>query len=292
MNSSVHSFLVMGYRSGSFPLVRFMVVLVLLVLLSLPVVVLSQTRVSQTPNYFKTLLSATTVQFSGLRGEGAMDCQGRGMCRAHMLGKAESRAVNHAASVTAEGRFTMQNGRLHFILTGISSERGTASDAMSIADVHSFPFDAKTELPREIARTLGFVGVQVHKSRYPESAPGVFPVHATYSVGLQATARPTTSDHSHLSRGGAVISFEILRPMVVSVFVVKADGERVATVLTNVRMEGSETPQRLVWNGEDSTGRLVGSSNYHVEVRCTLPESGMTFAESVALSDIVVAAQR
>jgi hypothetical protein len=54
--------------------------------------------------------------------------------------------------------------------------------------------------------------------------------------------------------------------------------------MENNTIEGSETLQTLAWNGLNKAGKRVASGKYRVEVRCVLPESGASFAESVPVN--------
>ena len=213
------------------------------------------------------------VTFLGGQGDGGQPCAGFGMCRGTMLNENESAASSSRdeRSVIAQGRFSLQNGKLHFILTHVAASNGT-----NITNINSFPFDHDTELPRDMARSLGFASVRVFKSRYPASMEGVFPVQAKFSTGLNAAAVPAPRGERHAS-----VSFEVLRQMNVSVFVLDAQGNRVATLLNNATIEGSETTQQLVWNGKNDAGKRMASGVYRVEVRSVLPESGTSFGEVV-----------
>lgn len=175
-------------------------------------------------------------------------------------------------SLAAEGRFTMQDGKLFFILTNLTSP----NNGVSLADIKSFPIDFDTELPRDIARGLGFANVKVFKSRYAATAQGVYEMQAKFSTGLNASVVPAPRGERHAS-----VSFDVLRQMNVSVVVLDANGKRVATLLENKTIEGSETAQMLSWNGKNDAGKNVASGEYRVEVRCILTDSGASFAESV-----------
>ncbi len=214
------------------------------------------------------------VTFLGTKGDGGSPCDGIGMCRGAMLNENESATASSRdeRSVLAQGRFSLQNGKLNFILTHVAASNGT-----NITNINSFPFDHDTELPRDMARSLGFASVRVFKSRYPASMEGVFPVQAKFSNGLNAASVAAPRGERHAS-----VSFEVLRQMNVSVFVLDAQGNRVATLLNNVTIEGSETAQNLVWNGKNDAGKRMASGAYRVEVRSVLPESGASFAENVA----------
>jgi hypothetical protein len=231
---------------------------------------LAQTR---TVAPIKITLKPQTVTFLGTKGDGGSPCEGTGMCRGTMLRENESLASfpRTEKSVTAEGRFTMQDGKLHFILTHISSANGA-----NLTNISSFPFDRHTELPRDMARSLGFTSVTVIKSRYSASMEGIFPVQAKFSVGLNAASVPAPRGERHAS-----VSFEVLRQMNVSVVVLDANGKKVATLLENKTIEGSETAHMLSWNGKNDAGKNVASGEYRVEVRCVLTDSGASFAESV-----------
>ena len=103
-----------------------------------------------------------------------------------------------------------------------------------------------------------------------------FEVQAKYSVGLNAAATPAPRGERHAS-----VSFEALRQMNVSVVVMDAKGKKVATLMNNETIEGSETPQTLSWNGMNDAGQRVASGEYRVEIRCVLTDSGASFAEAV-----------
>jgi hypothetical protein len=222
----------------------------------------------------KINLKPKTVTFVGGQGEN-IDCSGAGMCKGMMLRENESlnSYMKSDRALAAEGRFTMQDGKLYFILTNLTSKSN-----VSLADIKSLPIDFDTELPREIANGLGFSNVRVFKSRYAATAQGMFEVQAKLSVGLAATPAPKAAAHGERH---ASVSFEVLRQMNVSVIVLDANGKKVATLMENTTLEGSETPQMLSWNGMNDAGKRVASGEYRVEVRCVLTDSGASFAESV-----------
>lgn len=195
------------------------------------------------------------------------------MCKGTMLRDNESLNSYMKAdkALAAEGRFTMQDGKLYFILTNLTSKSN-----VSLADIKSLPIDFDTELPREIANGLGFSNVRVFKSRYAATAQGMFEVQAKFSTGLNASVTPAPRGERRAS-----VSFEVLRQMNVSVVVLDANGKKVATLLENKTIEGSETAQMLSWNGKNDAGKNVASGEYRVEVRCVLTDSGASFAESV-----------
>lgn len=230
----------------------------------------AQTRLT-TP--LKINLKPKTVTFVGGLGEGGYPCNGPGMCKGTMLRDNESLNSYMKAdkALAAEGRFTMQDGKLYFILTNLTSKSN-----VSLADIKSLPIDFDTELPREIANGLGFSNVRVFKSRYAATAQGMFEVQAKFSTGLNASVTPAPRGERRAS-----VSFEVLRQMNVSVVVLDANGKKVATLLENKTIEGSETAQMLSWNGKNDAGKNVASGEYRVEVRCVLTDSGASFAESV-----------
>lgn len=221
----------------------------------------------------KLNIKPQTVTFAGAQGDGGSPCAGYGMCRGVMLNENESIASykNYGHSLTAEGRFAMQDGKLQFILTHVDASNGT-----NITNVRSFPFDRDAELPRNIARSLGFAGVRVMKGRYTASMEGTFPVLAAFSTGLNAASVAAPRGERHAS-----VSFEVLRQMNVSVFILDAQGNKVATLLNNTTIEGSETVQTLSWNGKNDAGKRMVSGNYRVEIRAVLPDSGASFGEVV-----------
>jgi len=223
----------------------------------------------------KINLKPKTVTFVGGNGEGGYPCEGSGMCKGMMLRDNESLASYMKAdkALAAEGRFTMQDGKLYFILTNLTSKSN-----VSLSDIKSLPVDFDTELPREIANSLGFANVKVFKSRYAATAQGMFEVQAKLSVGLAATPAPKAAVRGERH---ASVSFEVLRQMNVSVVVLDANGKKVATLMENTTIEGSETAQMLSWNGKNDAGKNVASGEYRVEVRCVLIDSGASFAESV-----------
>ncbi|MCU0428167.1 MAG: hypothetical protein MUF71_21350, partial [Candidatus Kapabacteria bacterium] len=195
-----------------------------------------------------------TVTFVGGPGEGGSPCTGFGMCRGVMLGENET-ILSHQKTenfLSAEGRFAMQDGKLQFILTHVAATNGT-----NITNVRSFPFDRDAELPRNIARSLGFAGVRVFKGRYAASMEGIFPVFAKFSTGLNAAAVPAPRGERHAS-----VSFEVLRQMNVSAIILDANGNKVATLLNNAAIAGSETPQTLAWNGKNDAGKRMASGEY------------------------------
>ncbi len=220
----------------------------------------------------KINLKPKMVTFVGGNGE-TIDCDGIGMCKGMMLRDNESLNSYMKAdrALAAEGRFTMQDGKLYFILTNIKSKSN-----VSLADIKSLPVDFDTELPREIANGLGFSNVRVFKSRYAATAQGMFEVQAKFSTGLNASVAPAPRGERRAS-----VSFEVLRQMNVSVVVLDAKGKKVATLMENTTIEGSETAQMLAWNGKNDAGKNVASGEYRVEVRCVLTDSGASFAESV-----------
>ena len=222
----------------------------------------------------KINLKPKTVTFVGGQGEGGPGCLGIGMCRGTMLRQNESvqAHLRTERALAAEGRFTMQDGKLLFILTNVAS----SSNGASLTDITSLPIDRDAELPREVARELGFASVVVFKDRYRASMQGVFPVQAKFSTGLNAAAVPAPRGERHAS-----VSFEVLRQMNVSVIIFDANGKKVATLMENTTIEGSETAQHLVWNGKNDAGKRMASGVYRVEVRSVLPESGASFAENV-----------
>ncbi|MBD1209627.1 MAG: hypothetical protein H9535_14430 [Ignavibacteria bacterium] len=229
----------------------------------------SQTRLTAP---LKINLKPKTVTFVGGRGTGG-DCLGADMCKGMMLRENESlnKYMKADRALAVDGRFTMQDGKLYFILTNVIS-----ASNMSLADIKSFPVDFDTELPREIANGLGFSNVRVFKSRYAATAQGMFEVQAKFSTGLNASVVPAPRGERHAS-----VSFEVFRQMNVSVVVLDANGKKVATLLENTTIEGSETAQMLSWNGKNDAGKNVASGEYRVEVRCVLTDSGASFAESV-----------
>jgi hypothetical protein len=229
---------------------------------------------AQTRQQSLKISKSNTVTFIGGQGEGGAGCPGLGMCRGTMLRENESvqAHLRTERSIAAEGRFTMQDGKLLFILTNVASPNGA-----SLTDVTALPIDKDAELPRAVAREMGFASVVVFKDRYRASMQGVFPVQARFSNGLNAASVAAPRGERHAS-----VSFEVLRQMNVSVFVLDAQGNRVATLLNNVTIEGSETAQNLVWNGKNDAGKRMASGAYRVEVRSVLPESGASFAENVA----------
>ncbi len=265
MTFSSHSFV--GSRTRiSTSLTCFVVSLLFVVTLPLQ----AQTRLTAP---LKINLKPKTVTFVGGQGEGGLPCEGPGMCKGMMLRDNESLASYMKAekALAAEGRFTMQDGKLYFILTNIKSK-----SSVSLADIKSLPVDFDTELPREIANGLGFSNVRVFKSRYAATAQGMFEVQAKFSTGLNAASVPAPRGERRAS-----VSFEVLRQMNVSVVVLDANGKKVATLLENKTIEGSETAQMLSWNGKNDAGKNVASGEYRVEVRCVLTDSGASFAESV-----------
>lgn len=221
----------------------------------------------------KINLKPKTVTFAGVRGDGGVDCEGLSMCKGLMLRENENLTpyMKSDRALAAEGRFTMQDGKLFFILTNLTSKSN-----VSLSDIKSFPVDFDTELPREIANGLGFSNVRVFKSRYAATAQGMFEVQAKFSTGLNASVTPAPRGERRAS-----VSFEVLRQMNVSVVVLDANGKKVATLLENKTIEGSETAQMLSWNGKNDAGKNVASGEYRVEVRCVLTDSGASFAESV-----------
>ena len=221
----------------------------------------------------KLNLKPKTVTFVGGRGVGGSDCVGVDMCKGTMLRENENlnTYMRSDRALAVDGRFTMQDGKLYFILTNVIS-----ASNMSLADIKSFPVDFDTELPREIANGLGFSNVRVFKSRYAATAQGMFEVQAKFSTGLNASVVPAPRGERHAS-----VSFEVFRQMNVSVVVLDANGKKVATLLENTTIEGSETAQMLSWNGKNDAGKNVASGEYRVEVRCVLTDSGASFAESV-----------
>lgn len=219
------------------------------------------------------ILKPKTVTFVGGQGEGGSLCEGIGMCRGTMLRENENVQTHLRVerSIAAEGRFTMQDGKLLFILDNVTSKNGA-----SLTDITSLPIDRDAELPREVAREMGFASVVVFKDRYRASVQGVFPVQAKFSTGLNAASIAAPRGERHAS-----VSFEVLRRMNVSVVIMDASGTKVATLMNNTTIEGSETTQMLSWNGKNDAGKSVTSGEYRVEIRCVLPESGASFAESV-----------
>lgn len=229
---------------------------------------------AQAQQPLKLNLKPGTVTFVGGVGDiGSPDCNGGGMCRGVMLGENESLTSHSRADkfLAADTRFSMDNGALNLIITHVTSSKGT-----NIASIRTFPVDRDAELPRNVARSLGFAGVRVFKGHYPASMEGVFPVQAKFSNGLNAASIPAPRGERHAS-----VSFEVLRQMNVSVVVLDANNNKVVTLMNNVTIEGSEMPQTLVWNGKNDAGKRLASGEYRVEIRCTLPESGASFAENV-----------
>ena len=230
----------------------------------------------QSPKHLKQYLQQQTVMFLGNQGEGA-NCPGLGMCRGTIIEnpQALSKISRPTRSVLASGRFHVKDGNLQFILTNLASE-----ESMSLNDVASFPIDYDTELPRDVARNLGFSGVKVYKSRYNATIPGVFPVHAKYSVGLAANVESSVATPKGMEYRVAA-SFEVLQAMNVSVVITNSSGERVATLFSETSVEGNENPYTLQWNGKNNNGKTVAAGAYNIEVRCTVKESGLSFAETV-----------
>jgi hypothetical protein len=229
------------------------------------------TTASQAQSLLK-IAKPKTVTFLGGQGEGGTYCEGVGMCRGTMMRSNDNLQAHLRTerALAAEGRFTMQDGKLLFILTNVSSANGA-----SLTDITSLPIDRDAELPREVAREMGFTSVVVYKDRYRASMQGVFPVQAKFSTGLNAAAVPAPRGERHAS-----VSFEVLRQMNVSAIILDANGNKVATLLNNAAIAGSETPQTLAWNGKNDAGKRMASGEYRVEIRCTLPESGTTFGET------------
>lgn len=243
-------------------------------LVSLVTLVFGITQPLQSQSLIKINLKPRTVTFIGPNGDGGSPCEGIGMCRGgSMLRENESpSSYSHIDKpITAEGRFTLQDGKIYFILTHVKSSNGA-----NLTNITSFPFDTETELPRDIARGFGFASVRIVKGRYPASMESVFPVQAKFSTGLNAASIAAPRGERHAS-----ISFEALRQMNVTVLVFDTKGKKVATLMENATVEGSETPQTIAWNGKNDAGKSVASGEYRVEVRCVLTDSGASFAETV-----------
>jgi hypothetical protein len=215
------------------------------------------------------------------RGDGGVECPGPGMCRgvAPMQAEASSAlasaklsskralrsSVRELAPRTAsiEGSLRYSQGQIFFALSRVTSH--PQDPAVYPEDVHHLPISEESVLDAESSRALGFSRVAIQSNRYTPITPGVFPLHARYSMGLAVNAASKPSS--------VKVHFEVLRAATVRVYVFNAQGEAVATLHDKTYNGAVGHPIEVVWDGKSATG-AVSSGTYYVELRASLAGGG------------------
>jgi hypothetical protein len=225
--------------------------------------------------------AAVQARLLAYRGDGGVQCPGIGMCRgvAPMQAEASSAlasaklsskralrsSVRELAPRTAsiEGSLRYSQGQIFFALSRVTSH--PQDPAVYPEDVHHLPISEESVLDAESSRALGFSRVTIQSNRYTPITPGVFPLHARYSMGLAVNAASKPSS--------VKVQFEVLRAATVRVYVFNAQGEAIATLHDKAYNGAVGHPIEVMWDGKSATGAL-NSGTYYVELRASLAGGG------------------